>query len=148
MFCRLGGRTLPHILIVHLKRFIYNKYDRRRDSRLVDFPVVGLDMRPFVGSPLVGGDWVYDLYAVSVRLQMNGCACLFTCRRCSLIDGIVLTMMLCVSPAAQNHHGDLFGGHYTATVLHEDTGKWYMFDDSSVYEVHPVNASNTHHNSS
>jgi ubiquitin C-terminal hydrolase len=27
--------TLPHILIVHLKRFIYNKYERRRDSKLV-----------------------------------------------------------------------------------------------------------------
>ncbi len=30
--------TLPHILIVHLKRFIYNKYERRRDSKLVRCP--------------------------------------------------------------------------------------------------------------
>jgi ubiquitin carboxyl-terminal hydrolase 4/11/15 len=34
--------TLPHILIVHLKRFIYNKYERRRDSRLVRAHVVAL----------------------------------------------------------------------------------------------------------
>ena len=33
----------------------------------VNFPVVGLDMRPFIGSPTVQGDWVYDLFAVSVR---------------------------------------------------------------------------------
>ena len=30
--------NLPHILIVHLKRFIYNKYERRRDSKLVRAP--------------------------------------------------------------------------------------------------------------
>ena len=35
----------------------------------------------------------------------------------------------------QNHCGDLFGGHYTATVLDEESGKWYDFDDSSVTEV-------------
>jgi hypothetical protein len=27
--------TLPQILIVHLKRFIYNTHERRRDSQLV-----------------------------------------------------------------------------------------------------------------
>ena len=37
--------------------------------------------------------------------------------------------------ASQNHCGDLFGGHYTATVLDEESGKWYDFDDSSVTEV-------------
>ncbi len=38
----------------------------------VNFPVVGLDMRPYIGNPLVEGDWTYDLYAVSVSRAALG----------------------------------------------------------------------------
>ncbi|KAG7259463.1 hypothetical protein CRUP_015107 [Coryphaenoides rupestris] len=36
--------------------------------------------------------------------------------------------------ATVNHHGDLRGGHYTATIKPPDdgNGSWYTFDDSSV----------------
>ena len=35
----------------------------------VTFPIVGLDMREFIASPTAAeGEWIYDLYAVSVRV--------------------------------------------------------------------------------
>ena len=41
--------------------------------------------------------------------------------------------------AVVNHSGNLGGGHYTAFVKHNVTGKWYLFDDSSVREVSNTN---------
>ena len=37
--------------------------------------------------------------------------------------------------AVSNHYGNLFGGHYTATVKSFSSGKWYDCNDSSVSET-------------
>jgi hypothetical protein len=137
----------------------------------VNFPIVGLDMKPYIGQPHVEGDWTYDLYAVSVGATTHSvgfCLQMHTQRNaCCLTAGCRLAPILpyrshapCHPPTApptrhpthppsfppmhpnfllchalQNHCGDLFGGHYTATVMDDATGKWYDFDDSSVSEV-------------
>ncbi|XP_078727360.1 ubiquitin carboxyl-terminal hydrolase 15-like isoform X1 [Lampetra fluviatilis] len=56
--------SLPHILVVHLKRFSYSRYLRDKLDTLVDFPFRNLDMAEFVINP-EPGPCKYDLIAVS-----------------------------------------------------------------------------------
>lgn len=61
-FKKMGIRKLPQILIIHLKRFKQkSKYMSSKNSKLVEFPMNGLDMGKYC---LCQGE-VYDLYAVS-----------------------------------------------------------------------------------
>lgn len=56
---------LPRILIIHLKRFSYQRFtSRRKIDRLVDFPLENFDLAPYVQEK---GDvpLKYDLFAVS-----------------------------------------------------------------------------------
>ncbi|KAF2076939.1 hypothetical protein CYY_001777 [Polysphondylium violaceum] len=56
--------SAPPILVVHLKRFSYKKYNREKLDTLVKFPIEDLDLSEFVldkSSPKP----VYDLFAVS-----------------------------------------------------------------------------------
>ena len=67
---------LPDILIVHLKRFQYNRYWRDKVTSLVQFPIEDMDLSPFVTNPRMQENNMYDLYAVSVRIlstSMRGC---------------------------------------------------------------------------
>ena len=54
---------LPDILVVHLKRFSFNRGFRGKLDIFVDFPMTKLDLSKYV-APEEGGH-VYDLYAVS-----------------------------------------------------------------------------------
>jgi len=56
---------LPQILIIHLKRFDFNSGYREKLETLVDFPLEGLDLRPWCIDREVSKNCVYDLYAVS-----------------------------------------------------------------------------------
>ncbi|OWK02676.1 USP4 [Cervus elaphus hippelaphus] len=56
--------SLPKILVVHLKRFSYNRYWRDKLDTVVEFPVRGLNMSEFVCDPSAR-PYVYDLIAVS-----------------------------------------------------------------------------------
>jgi ubiquitin C-terminal hydrolase len=40
--------SLPRILIIHLKRFVYNRYHRDKVDRMVQYPVRGLNMSEYV----------------------------------------------------------------------------------------------------
>ena len=57
---------LPQVLIIHLKRFSYNRFWRDKLDTMVDFPVEGLDMSPYLikraNSPQ---NQTYDLIAVA-----------------------------------------------------------------------------------
>uniref|UniRef100_G3N760 Ubiquitin carboxyl-terminal hydrolase n=1 Tax=Gasterosteus aculeatus aculeatus TaxID=481459 RepID=G3N760_GASAC len=56
--------SLPRILVVHLKRFSYNRCWRDKLDTVVDFPIRDLNMSEFVCDPKAG-PYVYDLVAVS-----------------------------------------------------------------------------------
>ncbi|XP_051873896.1 ubiquitin carboxyl-terminal hydrolase 4 isoform X2 [Pristis pectinata] len=56
--------SLPKILVVHLKRFSYNRYWRDKLDTLVEFPIRDLNMSEFVYNPKAGL-CMYDLVAVS-----------------------------------------------------------------------------------
>eukprot|EP00501_MAST-03F_sp_TOSAG23-6_P000861 GSMAST32.ASY1.ANO1.897.1 assembled CDS len=68
---QLGLWSVPEIFIVGLKRFHYSqgwrKHSVTRDkiSSMVDFPLEGLDLSPFVMSATNDDDYIYDLFAVS-----------------------------------------------------------------------------------
>jgi ubiquitin C-terminal hydrolase len=58
----------PEVLVVHLKRFLQiNRIRREKQTTLVDFPIKGLDLSPFVPPHALEGEAypIYDLYAVS-----------------------------------------------------------------------------------
>ncbi|XP_057701493.1 ubiquitin carboxyl-terminal hydrolase 4 isoform X2 [Corythoichthys intestinalis] len=56
--------SLPRILVVHLKRFSYNRCLRDKLDTVVDFPIKDLDMSEFLSDPKAGPH-TYDLVAVS-----------------------------------------------------------------------------------
>jgi ubiquitin carboxyl-terminal hydrolase 4/11/15 len=56
--------SAPNHLIIHLKRFSYNRYWRDKIGTLVDFPLEGLDMSNWLVQK-TGESPIYDLYAVS-----------------------------------------------------------------------------------
>ncbi|XP_038628171.1 ubiquitin carboxyl-terminal hydrolase 4 isoform X1 [Tachyglossus aculeatus] len=56
--------SLPKILVVHLKRFSYNRYWRDKLDTQVDFPIRNLCMSEFICDP-AAGPYIYDLIAVS-----------------------------------------------------------------------------------
>ena len=55
---------LPNYLIIHLKRFSASTSHISKNIALVDFPIKGLDMRPYMVNPESSKDTVYDLYGV------------------------------------------------------------------------------------
>ncbi len=57
----------PPILIIHLKRFFFSASTHRRDkiTRLIDFPLKGLDLTDIVSSYDEDEKPIYDCYAVS-----------------------------------------------------------------------------------
>jgi ubiquitin carboxyl-terminal hydrolase 4/11/15 len=55
--------SLPHILVIHLKRFSYNRYFRDKLDNLIKFPKDALEFNQFVINPKVGHQ-VYDLIGV------------------------------------------------------------------------------------
>eukprot|EP00798_Chlamydomonas_sp_ICE-L_P020878 gene20878-27720_t len=56
--------SLPEVLVVHLKRFSYTKYNRNKLDTQVDFPLEGLDLCQYVMRPQ-DVEPIYDCFAVS-----------------------------------------------------------------------------------
>merc|ERR1712240_530669 len=56
--------SLPEVLVIHLKRFSYNRYWRDKIDTVIDFPTKGLDMTQYVINSQHGVA-IYDLLAVS-----------------------------------------------------------------------------------
>ena len=54
---------LPPVLIVHLKRFKTTRTGRQKDDRMVNCPLIGLDLRKYCKTSRF--EAIYDLYAVS-----------------------------------------------------------------------------------
>merc|ERR1712212_1270728 len=56
--------SLPEVLVIHLKRFSYNRYWRDKIDTIIEFPVNNLDMTQYVINSS-HGQAVYDLISVS-----------------------------------------------------------------------------------
>jgi len=95
--------TTPDILILHLKRFHYDRCAtgglvRNKVENQVIFPVDNLDMAPYIMGPILDdAPAVYKLFGVS---EHQGCTA--------------------------------NSGHYTATVRNSRDGNWYRYNDSHV----------------
>jgi ubiquitin carboxyl-terminal hydrolase 8 len=103
----------PQYLVVHLKRFHMDGGSARKDARIVDFPLQGLDLGPWMLPPArdegaaamggkapdqsIAGPFRYNAYAVVEHLGRG-----------------------------------LHSGHYIALVHDRPRGVWRRFDDSIV----------------
>ncbi|KAG8049313.1 hypothetical protein GUJ93_ZPchr0009g699 [Zizania palustris] len=56
---------LPEILIIHLKRFSYSRYNKNKLETFVDFPVHDLDLSQYIGNRGQQMSNHYQLYAIS-----------------------------------------------------------------------------------
>ncbi|GAB2285625.1 hypothetical protein Dimus_020067 [Dionaea muscipula] len=56
---------LPEILVIHLKRFSYNKYMKNKLDTYVDFPVHDLDLASYIANNNTHPSTRYMLYAIS-----------------------------------------------------------------------------------
>jgi ubiquitin C-terminal hydrolase len=60
--------SAPQILVIHLKRFSYSRVSRDKITTLVEFPLEGLDLTPYLQSKCGAGTGelaIYDCFAVS-----------------------------------------------------------------------------------
>eukprot|EP00968_Pinguiococcus_pyrenoidosus_P021253 scaffold2730_cov247-Pinguiococcus_pyrenoidosus.AAC.8 len=131
---------LPPVLVIHLKRFQFTSYSRRKLNNLVQFPVEGLDLQQFVADPngvtkggeASGGDKAARDEAGAEEEEEE-----------RSLDGGASLEMVAEPPnrsclfdlfAVVHHVGVLGAGHYVATLLGED-GKWYCFNDGQVHET-------------
>jgi len=62
--------TLPNILIIHLKRFMFTRHKRGKLRTLVDFPLNELDLSKYVASTPKDKP-TYDLFAISVKTVLS-----------------------------------------------------------------------------
>ncbi|CAK4198318.1 unnamed protein product [Aphanomyces euteiches] len=55
----------PDVVMIHLKRFHYSMVQHNKMQELVQFPLEGLDLKPYIGAPMEDpNSCLYDLYAV------------------------------------------------------------------------------------
>jgi len=59
--------SLPEVLVIHLKRFIFTRRLRDKIDSFVDYPIEGLDLTKYVRSHTSDEPVYYDLFAVSVH---------------------------------------------------------------------------------
>jgi ubiquitin carboxyl-terminal hydrolase 4/11/15 len=57
--------SLPEVLVIHLKRFQYNRYSRDKLDLYVDYPLDNFDLKPHVLPNPRNQNAVYELFAVS-----------------------------------------------------------------------------------
>jgi len=133
---RMSLWRLPPVVIIHLKRFQFTQYMRRKLTDLVVFPLEGLDMSRIMAQESNGAKqeglpngranvekkgnsedtWNED---DSEKLKDSG-------RDEKLYDlyGVV------------HHQGALSGGHYVCSLKSEFDGQWRLFNDGQIYDIH------------
>lgn len=109
----------PRILVIHIKRFRFHNYHREKLLTDVNFPVLGLNVEPYLSRDRVSSNdssdninknvqFIYDLVGVS------------------------------------NHSGNMNSGHYVAHVntnmcVNDQEPRWVCFNDARVSLAHPSN---------
>ncbi|BGP41272.1 hypothetical protein JCM10449v2_005249 [Rhodotorula kratochvilovae] len=110
---------VPDVLVFALKRFSSSRYSRDKLDDLVDFPIDGLDLTPWVEGDKVEKRLAEELGAGVAPVISEP-------------DSLTYDLY-----AVSNHFGGLGGGHYTAFAKNHENGRWYDFDDSRVSEISP-----------
>ena len=59
---KISIERLPQVLVIHLKRFSFTAYSRKKLSTSVTFPITGLNLSELCDS---GDSGTYDLYGIS-----------------------------------------------------------------------------------
>jgi hypothetical protein len=120
---------LPPVLVVHLKRFSFSAYSRRKLHNLVKFPVDHLDLEKYVvedasgSSPPAGPppDHGSDGAAAEEAGELGG--------------GGRSSTGAYELYAVVHHLGAMSSGHYVASIKCRKTGKWHCFNDNIVVPV-------------
>ena len=115
----LALHSLPEVLMLHVKRFAHNSYFGSKVTRHVNFPINGLDMRPFLSEDKRAR------MAKAAEAAAAGTASAASADESSLYDLY----------AVVRHLGSVAGGHYISYAKNHLTGKWYEFDDRVVTEI-------------
>lgn len=114
---------LPPVVIIQLKRFQFTQHMRRKLRDLVIFPMEGLDLTnvfaPDSQTKAHSGGGEEDATDTESSNKDDG-------RSEMLYDlyGVV------------HHQGALSGGHYVASLKSDIDGKWRLFNDAQIYEIH------------
>ncbi|KAG6973071.1 hypothetical protein JG687_00001098 [Phytophthora cactorum] len=113
----LNLHTLPNVLVFHIRRLDF--YRQQKLMQNVQFPLTGLNMRPFTS---VGIDETSDRKKRDSKSAVN--------RRPEDPSEYVYDLVTVV-----NHHGEsVNGGHYTSYVR-DEVQRWILFDDVEVTTV-------------
>lgn len=113
---KLTIMRLPHILIIHLKRFTNQGRWRDKLNTQIDFPLTELNLTEYVPPPLSPE----ATRGTRVRMESSPET---TPPFYYNLYGIV------------NHYGSLQGGHYTAVVKDSFRKVWNTFDDSKTSPI-------------
>ncbi|KAK3711001.1 hypothetical protein RRG08_009591 [Elysia crispata] len=112
----LGLWSLPDVMVLHLKRFKQTGLRRSKLNTLVDFPLEGLDMSPYLARRKGAGGGS-SLNESNTLLASH-----------SLQPDDHTYDLLGVS----NHYGNMMGGHYIAVCKSPVDGVWREFNDQRV----------------
>jgi ubiquitin carboxyl-terminal hydrolase 4/11/15 len=123
---------LPPVLVVHLKRFSFSAYSRRKLHNLVKFPLDHLDLEGYVvqdtaadsppaGPPNGGGAGGSGGGGAEEGWELGG-------GRPSSSSAYALY-------AVVHHLGAMSSGHYVASIKCRKTGKWHCFNDNVVVPI-------------
>jgi ubiquitin carboxyl-terminal hydrolase 4/11/15 len=143
---------LPPVMIVHLKRFRHFRGTTRKVNSLVDFPLQGLDMTPFLagrggaqkGGAQKGGagagahSGISGISARGAGAPRPECTALpraetSVCRHAALEPRYDLF-------AVVSHIGQMGSGHYVAHAKSPVDGRWRFFNDRFVRPADPREA--------
>ena len=109
---RIDLWKLPPVLVIHLKRFSYGRYDvREKLETMVDFPLKDLDLSKHLGQAIKAKQEVGDGDSKRIKIPHYNLY------------------------AVSNHYGRSGAGHYTAFARNNIDGRWYEYDDDHVTPV-------------
>ena len=150
---------LPPILIVHLKRFQYDRDTRRKLRHHVVFPVQGLDLSAVVmGNKHNGKQRHQRQRKYKDNNHDNSCDKHDTSfvsdvtNGCTDNDNPYIDSTCCSNKSNHggedhnenelydlygivHHLGALHGGHYVTSLRSETDGKWRLFNDAQITEI-------------
>jgi ubiquitin carboxyl-terminal hydrolase 4/11/15 len=107
---------LPPVLVVHLKRFQFTAYSRRKLHNLVKFPVDALDLSGYLVKDDDGDGTAAEGAAAEAEVPMEQTS-----------GGATYSLYGVV-----HHLGAMSSGHYVSSIKDRKTGQWHCFNDNII----------------